>query len=180
MIPKIKRFYLIRHAKSSWENAELLEDWQRPLNKRGRREAAEMSAKFLQHLLQSTLPLPERFVLSPTSRTLLTAQRFADALQMRGERMFYDADLYAGHLGGDCVLQALHKLPDDCDTACLFGHNPAFGAFVEAFLPEKLLDLLQGEAMPTCAIAGFSVEASSWEEIEAENISLFWYDLATA
>ena len=44
----MKRLYLVRHAKSSWNHPEL-DDIDRPLNKRGKRDAPFMGQRLKKH-----------------------------------------------------------------------------------------------------------------------------------
>ncbi|MBC7912920.1 MAG: histidine phosphatase family protein, partial [Pyrinomonadaceae bacterium] len=69
----MKQLLLVRHAKSDWNNSDLT-DFERPLNKRGQKDAPEMAERLLhQHII------PQLIVSSPAVRALTTAEHFADA-----------------------------------------------------------------------------------------------------
>ena len=57
----MKTLYLIRHAKSSWKH-DYLADFDRPLNKRGKRDAPVMGRRLKQH------GVPGLFLSSPARR----------------------------------------------------------------------------------------------------------------
>ena len=48
-----KRLFIVRHAKSSWDYPQL-SDFERPLNKRGKRDVPDMSQRFLELVVKST------------------------------------------------------------------------------------------------------------------------------
>ena len=64
----MKTLYLIRHAKSSWKH-DYLADFDRPLNKRGKRDAPVMGRRLKQH------GVPGLFLSSPARRAIRTAAR---------------------------------------------------------------------------------------------------------
>jgi len=81
-----KRLIIMRHAKSSWTSGAAT-DHQRPLNKRGRRDAPRIGAR-LQHLGW----LPDLVIASDSERTRETWQRmkveFPHSIEQRFSRTF--------------------------------------------------------------------------------------------
>ena len=67
----MKKLYLVRHAKSSWENNKL-KDIDRPLNKRGKRDAP-----FMGRLMKENNIKPDLLISSPAERALRTAKIFS-------------------------------------------------------------------------------------------------------
>ena len=72
----MKKLFLVRHAKSSWADPSLA-DLDRPLNKRGLRDAP-----FMAKLLKGRGVQPDRILSSPANRAFTTASYFAEALDI--------------------------------------------------------------------------------------------------
>jgi phosphohistidine phosphatase len=107
-----RRLYLLRHAKSSWDEPGLA-DRDRPLAPRGRRGSKVMA----EHLRDEGLA-PEVVLCSPSQRTRETLERIGlDDSQVRIED-----DLY-GASAGD-LLAVLNRVADDVDSVMLIAHNP--------------------------------------------------------
>ena len=70
----MKNLLLIRHAKSSWDDP-LLSDQERPLNKRGKRDAPAMGLMLKEKGLH-----PDLILSSPAKRALKTAKLIAEAI----------------------------------------------------------------------------------------------------
>jgi phosphohistidine phosphatase len=135
---------LLRHAKSDWSGFEA--DVDRPLAKRGRRQAPE-AGRWLAHAIDAI----DLAVVSPANRARstwdLVSAELADRAQTR-----IDDRVYA--TWGSRLLGVVRELPDDVDTVVMVGHNPAI---------EDLVTLLTGECvqMPTSALAVIEL-AGSW------------------
>ncbi|MEJ7796683.1 MAG: histidine phosphatase family protein [Nocardioides sp.] len=124
---------LVRHSKSDWSGSHA--DRDRPLARRGRRQAAEAGRWLAEHV-----PRFDLAVVSPAARAVQTWDLVAAALRsappVRVEEAAYTFD---GHV--------LHSLVRDLEgIVALVGHNPAV---------EELLELLTGEVrrMPTSCLA---------------------------
>ena len=72
----MKRLILVRHAKSDW-SLPGQEDWDRPLNVRGQRDAPDMARR-----LRSRRLKPDRILSSPAVRALTTATVMARELRV--------------------------------------------------------------------------------------------------
>ena len=126
---------LIRHAKSDWSGDE--EDIDRPLAKRGRKQAPESGAWIAANL---SLDLA---VVSPAERAQSTWQLIAGSLDDVPE-VRIDDRVYAAW--GRELLSVVRDLPESVTTVALVGHNPGL---------EDLANELTGSwvAMPTSAVA---------------------------
>ena len=127
---------LIRHAKSDWSaNAS---DLQRPLNRRGQRQAPESGRWLAQHLQ----PI-EQAVVSPAQRARSTWDLVAAELP---EPVPVTVDDRAYTFDARGLISIVHDLSDDLGTVALVGHNPAM---------EELASHLTGAwvAMPTSSLA---------------------------
>lgn len=143
------KLYLLRHAKSSWQQPNL-SDFDRPLNDRGKRDLREMGRR-----LRARGASPRRIIASPAARTAATARAIADALDMQPGQVEYDQRLYLA--GPDDILELLGER-DEVELM-LVGHNPGF---------TQLAGLLSGvsiDNMPTCSYAEIVFDAGSWSGI---------------
>jgi phosphohistidine phosphatase len=109
-----RRLILVRHAKSDWPDVP---DRERPLAKRGRREAPSAGHWLREHGYQ-----PDVVVCSVARRTRQTWELIAPELGgspvVRFEQRAYDA-------GAQTLLYLARELPGSCRTALFVGHNPA-------------------------------------------------------
>ncbi|MEH6308069.1 histidine phosphatase family protein [Olivibacter sp. CPCC 100613] len=156
-----KHLYLIRHAKSDWSFD--LPDFDRPLNKRGLRDAPIMAKRLdLQNLR------PDGLVSSPANRAISTAKIFAKELKfpdanIQEEETVYDADVQA-------LLKVINSFPANLDCIALFGHNPGISLLAEYLCSDVSIDF------PTCAIAFLSFDVDQWDEISMGTGNLIWFN----
>ena len=146
----MKTLYLIRHAKSSW-NDPGLDDFDRPLNKRGKRDAP-----FMASLLKGSKVQADFILSSPANRALTTARAFQDAYGLSDEDFATDKDLYHAYYRD--VFRILSKVDDRYENVLCFGHNPTWTNVVNAFNDDYLANL------PTCGIAEIRCPIDSWSE----------------
>lgn len=143
---------MLRHAKSSWEFADL-SDHDRPLNNRGKRDAPKIGKKLLKEGL-----VPHLIISSSAIRAHSTAKKVAKACGYE-EEILIDPTLYdSGHSE---YLNALRIQDDRYYIIMLVGHNP---------VSEELVELLTGEmvTMPTCAVACMRLPIESWRQIKPQ------------
>ena len=155
----MKEIILMRHSKSSWKDKDL-QDFERPLNKRGKKNAPKMG-KVLKH----NGIFPGRIFSSSAKRTRLTAQAVAKVLDFKEDVIYMD-ELYMAE--PEVYMQILQNQPDEFESIMFVGHNPGI---------EWFLQMLCGEvvSLPTSAIAQISVPIDHWsdlnEEVEAELVN---------
>ena len=144
----------MRHAKSSWSDTGL-SDHDRPLNKRGRRDAPTMA-----RLLAAEDLVPNLILSSTANRARSTAELFVencDGIECDVETTdeFY-------HAPARTYLESVVKFPDSVATAMIVGHNPGM---------EQLVEVLSGsyQRMPTAATAWFEFDIPSWRELSSDN-----------
>ena len=112
-----KRLIIMRHAKSSWKSGAAT-DHQRPLNKRGRRDAPRIGAR-----LQELGWIPDLVIASDSQRTRETWQRMQTGFLQTIEERF-DGDFYHGGLAD--IANACAGLTEDISTLLVLGHNPGW------------------------------------------------------
>ena len=144
---------LVRHAKSSWDYAEL-SDFERPLNERGRRDAPMMAERALK-----LFGRPQRLVSSPALRAITTAQVFAQTLGMDSHDIILRPRLYEASTS--TLLQVLQDLDNKEAHVMLFGHNPGLSQLAHRLAACDFDDL------PTCGIAHLSLAAKHWRDVQA-------------
>src|SRR6478609_7935961 len=120
----MKTVYLVRHAKSSWEE-EGLSDFDRPLNSRGRRDAPRIGKR-----LKEKQILPDVILSSPANRAISTCRAIALTLQYSEEKIISVKELY--HADEDDILAVIKTVDDKFDTLMLFGHNPGLTDFANS------------------------------------------------
>lgn len=148
----MKTLLVLRHAKSSWDDSELA-DIDRPLNKRGKRDAPRMG-----RLLRTEDLVPDLILSSPAKRALRTAEAASEESGYAGGIEIQD-DFYPGD--PEAYLQVLHGLRDELQRVMVVGHNPGL---------EELVGALTGEsvALPTAALAEISLPVDRWSQVEEE------------
>jgi len=157
----MKTLLILRHAKSSWKNSDLA-DHDRPLNKRGKRDAPRIG-----ELLVREEIVPDLIICSSAKRAKKTTELVVKESGYEGEIIF-ERDLYAAW--PEAYINTLSLTPDEFGTVMVVGHNPGL---------EDLLEILTREAerMPTAALANVSLPIERWGdlsfEIEAELINIW-------
>lgn len=150
----MKTLYIIRHAKSSWDNPDL-SDFERPLNSRGKKNAPRMAKR-----LKEKRIVPDVMLTSPAERALATCQEFARVLNFDENKIKADRRLY--HADEDQILTVIRELKDSPrdseEVVMLFGHNPGLTEFVNSLLKEEL------ENIPTCGIVAASLNIDRWKD----------------
>ncbi len=157
-----KTVILIRHAKSSWKHPEL-EDMQRPLNGRGKRDAPVMGKRFKELNLK-----PDLMLSSPAKRALKTARTFADQIGYPKKGILIENDIYHG--GPAQILNCLRALEESTTRVCLFGHNPSITT-----LASMLCDFTE-DTIPTCGMVGISFEVNSWSEVAQGRGTMLFFE----
>ena len=147
----------MRHAKSDWSTAQA--DFDRPLNKRGRRDVPQLA-----RLLGSLEERPRLILSSPALRARETAEGLGAVLDSGA--LVFDQRLYLAPpqvLGG-----VLAEQDDRCDPALVIGHNPGL---------EEWLSLLCGGSLrlPTAGLATLELEAERWSEVRPGQGRLQWF-----
>jgi phosphohistidine phosphatase len=148
----MKTLYIVRHAKSSWANPSQ-DDFDRPLNDRGKRDAPDMAKRLKEKKIKADVILS-----SPARRALSTAKRFAGELNFPKDKIKTKEKLYHAH--EDTILEAIKGIKDKHNVAIVVGHNPGLTDFVNSFQKEEF-DI---DNLPTCAVVAFEIAIDSWKD----------------
>jgi len=156
----MKIVYLVRHAKSSWESG-VTKDFDRPLNDRGIRNAAAMSAK----LFEKGITV-DRLITSPAKRALTTAKTFAKQFGIKEKDIQLDENIYEASL--KTLSEAVKQFDDTVDSVMLVGHNPGLTSL--AISLGGIVD-----SLPTCAVVALSFDVEHWAEVEKGKMLFYDY-----
>lgn len=157
----MKSLLLVRHAKSSWEHYN--EDFERPLNNRGHKNAPEMAKRLLDKKIKI-----DQFVSSPANRAFTTAQYFAEAYSQKHKDIITIPSLY--HAGTSVFYNVISELNNDIDSAAIFSHNPGITDFVNGLTETRL------DNMPTCAVFAVNIHTKDWKEFENAKKEFWFFD----
>ena len=150
----MKELFLVRHAKSSWKDYSLA-DIERPLNKRGKRDAPFMGNK-----LNEKGAAPGLLLSSTAERAKITAQKIAGAINYPVNKIKYDKTIYEASMRD--LLGLLHNFNNANHSVMLFGHNPGLTS-LNNFLADKYIDNI-----PTCGAVKIQFDCD-WDKIEGRS-----------
>lgn len=158
----MKRLTLIRHAKSSWKDAEM-DDIDRPLSNRGKVDAPAMGA----HLHARGLR-PDQMVTSPAKRAAATARHIAAALEYPKQKiatnpMIYEADVPA-------LMRVIRELDAGAHHVILVGHNPGFTDLANHLADAGI------ENIPTCGVVDIELAVKTWTEVAAGSGTVRYFE----
>lgn len=154
----LKRIYVVRHAKSSWEDLSLA-DIDRPLNKRGKRDAPFMAA-----MCKSKGYVPDLLVSSNANRARSTAECFKREFGFAKEQFVLEASLY--HAPEDMYVEVCFGLDEDVRSVMLFGHNPGI-TYLANSVGEKYID-----NVPTSGVLVIDASIDQWNALDLSNCKL--------
>lgn len=158
----MKSLLLIRHAKSSWES-NVPNDFDRPLNERGKKEAGEMAKRLIKNKIAI-----DHFVSSPARRAKKTARLFIKEYGKEENEIVYIPELY--HATVPTFIKVISGLNDDYETVAIFSHNPGITDFVNT------LSLVHIDNMPTCGIFAVKAPVTSWGEFAGANKEMIFFN----
>jgi phosphohistidine phosphatase len=158
----VKTLLLLRHAKSSWDDPAL-EDFDRPLAPRGKRDAPRMG-----ELIRSSGVDVDLVVCSKAARAKETLKLAAKAAKADWSVEYTD-EIYEA--SAQRLADLVRRLPNDADTVLLVGHNPGFEDLVRYLCSP---DAGMSVTMPTAALACLAFESDRWEDAGKGAGALRW------
>jgi phosphohistidine phosphatase len=150
----MKTLLLMRHAKSSWKD-DSLEDHERPLKKRGKKDA-----KLIAKVMMKNDLYPDLILSSTSVRTQQTVEEITSKMDYKGKIVYLDS-LYMGE--PQDFIDALKTLNDSYQSVLIVAHNPGLEAY---------LQIIDGEieAMPTGALGYLVLVLDKWENISLDTM----------
>lgn len=156
----MRTLLLLRHGKSDWKQ-QASEDFDRPLNERGR-DAADRVGQWMKH---HHLP-PEWVICSPAARTRETLALLRAHLTVPDTLIDFDDQVYLADLG--TLLAVLAHCPQDMNNILVIGHNPGMEELLEYLCGENLPLSAKGKLMPTATLAQIALP-DDWRRLAARS-----------
>lgn len=158
----MRTLYLLRHAKSSWGD-EMVSDFERPLNTRGRRAAEAMC-----HYLTENNIGPDLILCSPAFRAKETLDIIYPAVA--GADLLLETGLYT--FDSSILLDRIRLLAPDRQDVMIVGHNPAMQDLALLLCGRNRAETTDAftalsEKYPTGALAVLRLELDDWREAGA-------------
>ena len=154
-----KTLYLLRHAKSGWDDP-VARDFDRPLNKRG-----EKAARTIGQWMAANGVTFEQVIASPAVRVIDTLDGvwagYGRKMEPTWDRRVYLAS-------SATLLDVLREVSDDHDSVMMVGHNPGMEDVVFDLVPDDGSSPLREEVevkYPTAALAQLEIDIGSWGDI---------------
>lgn len=151
----MKRIFFIRHAKSSWADFNL-SDIDRPLNKRGHRDAPFMAEK-----LSAIISAVDLIICSPARRAQETHTYFSSHIKSKETQTL--GHVY--HAAEETLVDVIHDIDPSHGTALIFGHNPGFSMIHDRFSDDYI------DNLPTCGVFELRID-SEWADADTTNTTV--------
>ena len=158
----MKNLLIIRHAKSSWDDPTLA-DFDRPLSKRGKRDAP-----FMGNLLAERELYPDRIVSSSARRAAKTAKLIAAAVNYEHTAVDFRDLIYQASL--PTLVELVRGFDDAWNRVYLIGHNPELTGLCNLLAGEYIANL------PTTGMASIEFAVDSWTYIMAGSGRLAFFE----
>ncbi len=157
-----RHLLVLRHAKSAWDtDAET--DFDRPLAKRGKKDAPRMGKWLREHEL-----IPDHVVCSPAERTRQTAVAVCKPLGVDKKSICWEAQIYMGTT--EALLEVLGDCPPAAGMVMIVGHNPGLEDLVE-YLCGVVEVPADGKLLPTATLAYLEMP-DAWDSLAAGSARL--------
>ena len=157
-----KILLLVRHAKSSWDDASLT-DFERPLNERGKKDAPEMAKR-----LNSKKIKIDAFVSSPAKRARQTCKYFTKEFDPKKKNIVREAKLYEAD--EQSFYEVIEGFKDKWDSVAVFSHNPGITYFVNSLTENRIDD------MPTCSVFAVTINTDKWSDFRLAKKEFLFFD----
>ncbi|MCX6316497.1 MAG: histidine phosphatase family protein [Bacteroidetes bacterium] len=162
----MKQVILIRHAKSDWDNPAL-DDFDRPLNERGKKDAPRMAQRLKDRMIRI-----DAFIASPAKRAAKTAKIFAEAYNRKKEDILFKKELYMA--GPFTFLETIENADDQFQSIAVFSHNNGITEFA------NLLTNARIDNIPTCGIFAVKADCAQWKDFKDAAKEFLFFDYPKA
>lgn len=157
----MKHLLMVRHAKSSWSDWSL-QDIDRPLNQRGKKDAP-----FMADFIHTHFPEVDLLLISPAKRAQLTAQPFKSNnpnAEIQTVSKIYDASVRE-------LEEVVMEVDEKYNKVMMFGHNPAYTYMANKYTDEPI------DNVPTCGIVVIQFDGNKWSDFDTTNakVTNFYY-----
>jgi phosphohistidine phosphatase len=158
----MKTLIVVRHAKSSWDDFSI-EDKDRPLNERGKKDAPVMAER-----LREKIKKIDSFISSPAKRARKTAGFFIKEYDGAADDIVIEQQLYPG--GTSALYNTVSGINDKHDVVALFSHNPGVTDFVNTLTDHRI------DNMPTCSVFAVRSDIKHWKDFKDAKHQLLLVD----
>ena len=158
----MKILTIVRHAKSDWKDTSLT-DRQRPLNRRGERNAPDMGKRIVEHGIR-----PSLIISSPAVRAWTTARIIAGEIGYPAEFLQREESLYLASL--DELLDAVVAQDNGFNSLMVVAHNPGLTDFANFLVPGLTHNL------PTSGVLSVEIDGDDWSLYRQPDARLIAYD----
>ncbi len=155
----MKTLTLLRHAKSGWDDP-VARDFDRPLNKRGRRAARTIGQEMRAQGLEF-----DQVIASPAARVIET---LADVAEGYGSPMQTNFDERVYLASVTTLLDVVREAADSADRLLLVGHNPGLESLALLLTDGDEGNGLRDELAvkyPTGTVAEIAFAVDSWSDV---------------
>ena len=140
-----RELLILRHAKSDWDGAAA-SDFERPLAKRGRKDAPRVGEWLYREGL-----IPHVIVSSPAERARETTLKVCKCLDLPKREVVWDEAVYDADVGA--LLAVLARVPADAELVLLVGHNPGLEELLRYLAGSDIEEPADGKLLPTATVA---------------------------
>ena len=154
----MKTLTLIRHAKSSWNNPSLT-DFDRPLNKRGIRDAPKVGTAIEQAGISF-----DRVLCSDARRARQTLSLLSHGVTVDDDVIEYRHDMYGA--SAHHLLSCIAEQADSVSDIALVGHNPGMEDLANNLADEHI------GAMSTCNVVQIEFDCDSWSDLSSASATV--------
>jgi phosphohistidine phosphatase len=153
----IHELLILRHAKSAW-NTDAPTDFERPLSKRGRRDAPRVG----RFLAENDL-VPDYVVSSPAMRARQTVLAACEEMGIGEHGVSWDDRIY--HASTSSLMDVLCESPESAKRVLIAGHNPGLEILVRTLSGNDVPTPPDFKLMPTAAVAHLELPCE-WHELD--------------
>jgi phosphohistidine phosphatase len=153
-----RELLILRHAKSDWDSGAAT-DFERPLAKRGKRDAPRVGEWLYREGL-----MPACILSSPAERARQTALKVCKGLDYKKSRIRWEQDIYDADV--ETLLGVLARVPTDAQMVLLVGHNPGLEDLIHHLTGGDYDEPDDGKLLPTAAMARLEMP-DDWSRLDA-------------
>jgi len=162
----MKQLILVRHAKSDWGNPGL-DDIDRPLSARGKRDAPVMAHRLLDKKIRI-----DAFISSPAKRAARTAKVFAAELGAKKKDIIFKEDLYLA--ATSVFYEVIAGADDSLGSIAVFSHNNGITDFANQLTDTRI------DNIPTCGVFAIKADCTSWKNFREAKKEFWFFDYPKA
>jgi phosphohistidine phosphatase len=162
----MKILILVRHAKSDWGNPGL-DDFDRPLNERGKKDAPVMAKR-----LKDKKVKVDAVIASPAKRAAKTAKIFAEEMDVNKDDFILKDELYMA--GEDSFFKVIESINNKFSSVAIFSHNNGITDFANLLTDARI------DNIPTCGVFAIKIVSDSWKDFRKAKKEFWFFDYPKA